>query len=481
MKRTLKLEQEKNQQCLSRRDFLQKAAAATGAYFAMPSILSQIFISRRAIADEAFGNHYFFQLHLPNGNAMGAQSLGVSATGQFGPLGLSAMGLPSDFLSRPNNLFNGFGLPFFGTGVAGQDNTVANAANFVSGMASGILQNIGGALNKTTAFEVRTVSGDDTNTNATSIMSALVKAGSRGSVMGNFSNSNSQSGINAREFLDGAKAGFARNVSDVLNSVSIAGLNHLPQNAILEMAKAVEKLGERDLQKLSSLSEDQKVRELASRTNAKLKDLAVAPAGLDARNNPIFQQAFGITAASPETDRRVVIATILSGVFMGLFNGSANTPNRDYHDTGFANIRAADLEDGQLIGSMLRAAQLSGKNLSIIVTTDGSVGGRPTTTDVTQARAFSGDRGLNSNIIVFTHWAGNKPNMLKSRLGLVNPAGGTSRATDIPSDPIRGDHSRAVAAAFANCCMLAGREADIERVIPGVFSRAELESIRIYG
>lgn len=482
-KRTQRIDWEKNKHQPTRRDVL-KQGLMSGVWFSVPTVLSQILWAKRAMADSGFGNLYVLQLDLQNGYASHGQFMAATAPGSsLNAAGFAQLGVNSSRPSASNGLYTAMGLPFWGTGNANAANTPANAAQFVSKIMSGIQERGGNAIAQTKAAAIMLRSSDDTNQNPMGLASALIQAGCKGTITGNFANSNTQSGLSQTEFIAGAKAGFARSVDDILNAAKINGLAHLPTGSINELVNGVESLSNRDLAKLNRLPQEVQVQALANKTFGKTKDFVTPPAGLDARQDTDAQAAFGITGTSAATDQNVVIASLMSGLMRDYFGvASVQLGGYDYHNTGLASTDQKDLDAGRVIGNMLNYANRKGKNLLVIVTSAGSVGGgSQTATDLNAARAWNGDRGTNSAVTLYYHQASGAINQLKSQVGYFLPDGGTSTDPNAAGDPVRGDVRRAMGAVIANALMLAKKENLISSVIPGMFSNSELDQLRIFG
>ena len=138
-KRTQQLDWDKNKHQPTRRDVI-KGGLASGFLYFVPSVLSQMLMSREALAGASFNNTYIVQIDASNGYASHGQLIPATVPGtSLSAAGLTQLGVTTDWMSRANNMYTAMGLPFIGTGNAALANTQANAASFVSQVAAGVV------------------------------------------------------------------------------------------------------------------------------------------------------------------------------------------------------------------------------------------------------------------------------------------------------------------------------------------------------
>lgn len=317
----------------------------------------------------------------------------------------------------------------------------------------------------------------DNSANKMNAANLAAAAGARGSqVSKGFGTTASRSGGNSDTAYpdENLTPVFVRSVDDIIGSARFGGtsLAGLSPRQLQEIALRAKDLSMAQREAIRTAEGGELLYELTKCTYEKNMVYASGASQLDPRQDAIVQAAFGINQGTQPTDPLAVAAGVLSNSIKA-FTGPATwtLADCDYHDGTATKGDGRDREMGEMIGRAVEYAHQSQKPLFFELITDGSCSSTQDT------RNWNAD--TNEGVTVFGYYdPAGAPRYKRDgmcQIGAFTDGQGADRSTSIGSDPMK-----AAYAVFANYCNLAGKMSEFQRLVPDVFSPAELEAMLIF-
>ncbi len=317
----------------------------------------------------------------------------------------------------------------------------------------------------------------DTQTNKMNAASLAAAAGSRGTqVSKGFGTASSRSGGNSETAYsdDNLTPVFVRSVDDIIGSARFGGtsLAGLTPQQLQEIALRAKDLSMAQREAIRTAEGGELLYELTKCTYEKNMVYASGASQLDPRQDAVVRAAFGIAQGSQPTDPLAVAAGVLTNSIKG-FTGPATwtLADCDYHVQSNEKGDLRDREMGEMIGRAVEFAHRSQKPLFFELITDGSCSASMGT------RNWNAD--TNEGVTIFGYYdPAGAPRYKREgmcQIGAFTDGQGADRST-----PVGGDALKSAYAVFANYCNLAGKMSEFTRLVPDVFSPAELESMLIF-
>lgn len=317
----------------------------------------------------------------------------------------------------------------------------------------------------------------DNTANKMNAGSLVAAAGARGTqVSKGFGTVSSRSGGNSDTAFndDNLTPVFVRSVDDIIGSARFGGtsLSGLTPQQLQEIALRAKDLSMAQREAIRSSEGGELLHELTKCTYEKNMVYASGASQLDPRQDAAVRTAFGIQINQQPTDPLAVAAGVLSNSIKA-FTGPATwtLADCDYHTGSNEKGDMRDREMGEMIGRAVQYAHATQKPLFFELITDGS------------CAAGMGTRNWNSDtnegVTIFGYYdPAGAPRYKRDgmcQIGAFTDGQGVDRSTPVGSDPLK-----AAYAVFANYCNLAGKMDEFNRLVPNVFSPAELESLLIF-
>ncbi len=448
----------------TRREFLGSGAISFSGYMILPSILNMLarvnpaYAADCAAAAAGGGSTLtpFVTINLSGGWAGHANWLPRDIGGQLLP-SYSKMGsgkTPTTVNAFANNaLFT----------------TNANTAGFLAGVRSAADAT---TLAKTAFVGMPVRSNDDTGNNRFDIGGLLAKANLAGQKLPNMGQRDTNTGLNhvaAYNVLPPAPLRVSR-IEDITGALGFTGnLATLSQAQQLSLVNTVKKLSDSQARRLATMSGGENVSNLVECATAKnVENVAQGAGQVDPRGNNTLAAIwnFGNQGELARAGMALNAITGLAGA-VGMEIGGY-----DYHGNSRANTDASDLAAGKLVGQVLQTAAALNKPVFIYLCSDGSV-----SSDVSDAvTGFQGDSGDKGTVYMIAFRPNAAPPTKGSQLGGFT-AGQSADNTFITG----GNPETGAAAVFANWAKLSGDTSLIQKVIPNVFTQAQLDQILMFG
>lgn len=443
---------------VTRREFLNSGLIAFSGMMFAPSITSLFTkhnIAHAAESCAAAGGPSlapFVNLNLSGGAALMANLVPMDAGGQPLP-SYSIMGLGRT--------------PTF------RDAFANNAKWNGTGNGSGILRGIQSAasnsiLNRSVAFTICSRSSDDSGTNPMNIAGLVTNAGLVGEKLANLGSRDSDTGVRH-------KAAFGvtppaplrvRDVNDVIDSIGFSGqLSNLNTNQQLRLAKMIKNLSDRQARELASLSGGENLKNLvACATGTNIANVQAGTAGIDPRQNNALSSIWDFNERSDRAYGAMVSNAL---------NGNAGAVclemgGYDYHGQNRTNTDQKDFNAGVVIGKTLATADNLNQKVFIHVTTDGSV----SSVNSSGPSNFRGDRGGASTQIIIMFDPSGAPQSIGS-----HQIGNFTAGQAVDEKTIVGNVEAGAAAAFVNWAKFSGQVDLIQKVLPGIFTPAQIDQL----
>lgn len=416
---------EKDPLFLERREFMGKSAAGITALTFLPSIFALMTKSQTARAANEL-NSAAIILSLPGGFSASPEVVPLDVAGKFLTGGsYRNLGGPGNNPSLSNAISTAFGAPLWKQGRLCK--ALEAVRNEVEQKEMQISVAVGWHSN----------SEDDSPNNASApaphIIAAIKRLGTKYRIMGTQVNSNNDGGGYAlpTALFPGAKPAVASALREIQNLLTFkkGALANLSNPALGAAAVLAQKLTEGAMQRFKAMNSGRQLSELARSASQELVTHVKDNKTFDPRTDAMIAPFFGISAATPVTDPRVVLAANvklitdgLSPVMTAQFN---NVPfgSFDYHDGN----TTWDSENGhhafvvQTLIPILRACAAAGKSVGIMLSTDGG-------TSFDDNRRAMGDYKLIHGCIYVFLTKKNGEKLAKFQLGGMrsNDSGGTA-------------------------------------------------------
>lgn len=317
----------------------------------------------------------------------------------------------------------------------------------------------------------------DNSSNKMNAASLIAAAGSRGTqVSKGFGTVSSRSGGNSDTAYQDPNLTpvFVRTVDDIIGSARFGGasLAGLSQAQLQEIALRSKDLTMAQREAVMGRDGGEILYELAKCTYEKNMTYAQGASQLDPRQDAQARTAFGINQNTAVTDPLAVAAGVLSNAIKA-FSGPAvwTLAGCDYHTGSNTQGDAKDREMGEMIGRAVEYAHRMQKPLFFQLITDGSCSASSNT------RNWNAD--TNEGVTVFGYYdPAGAPRYRRTdmaQIGAFTDGQGADRST-----PVGSDAQKATYAVFANYCNLAGKMSEFQRLVPDVFTPAELDQLLIF-
>lgn len=453
-----------------RRDFLAAGIQSFAAYMFMPTLFSVLGRSGVAAAagidcpkpqDAANRLSAFITLNLSGGAAMGANFVprdrGGQLLGSYNKMGMgSGSGLP---------LVTEFGNASF-------------AGGGISKMLTGIRERASAATLSRTAFVgVCVRSQDDTSNNTLDASGLVAKAGLIGERLPNLGTQQTDTGVNQRfAYIKPPNPLRVGRYSDIAGALSPAGtLATLNNSQKAGLFNLIEKLSDSQKMTVEQYAGGNMLANLVGCATGTNVEQASAPdPGVDVRNNAQLAPVWQVAANTNQGQRSVVFGSMVLSALTGKSGSVAlEMGGYDYHDNSRTTGDARDLEAGRMIGTILESAAVLGQKVFLYVTSDGSV-----VSEVSDSRSapWTSDRGDAGVNYMIAYNPGGRPSVSSSQLGYFT----TGQAAD--DKFITGGNTRlATAAVFANYLKFNNRANLFEKVLPGIFTTTDMNTVIKFG
>lgn len=453
----------------TRREFLAYGIMKFSAMIALPSIanvLAQTHLAQAATCIDApngGGLPPFITINLSGGATLGANFVPMNEGGEL-LSSYSKMGL-----GKTPNLEMAFGkVPFAGP-VNGQ---------VVSHILKGIREIApASTLDRTAFVGVNVQSRDDFAENKLDASGMVIAAGRVGAKLPNLGRSGSSTGI--RQLEANVKPPVPLVVTDYNDILGAAGgfsntLARLSRDQQISLFKTIDRLSNSQSRKLASMSGGKNIQDLIECAGIRNNEIVSSTVDtLDPRkDNRGLSELWSLAG---KTDKSIEM--ICSSMVFNVLNGNAPTASLelggyDYHTGNRTTGNTKDLEAGRLIGRVLHSAALMNSKLFLYVTTDGANGSEDSNSSGSAWRSDRGTAGVN---YMLAYDPAVRPETTHFQLGHFEE--GQVASTQFPTGSLP---ERAAAGVFANYLKFSGQVNLIDKVIPRLFSRADLDKIILF-
>lgn len=467
-----------NEKPVSRRDFLSTGLLGFAATMTLPTVYDIVMQHKLAMAQGldcaksvSSGMAPLITLNLSGGAALSANWVpmdqGLQRLASYNKMGLGAAG--------------GFNLEYLMGAPFAQD-----VSGILAGIKTGVGMNddgtmMGGGVPATDLASfvgVAVRSRDDSDVNKFDISGLATKAGYSGAILPNVGSRPTATGNkNSYSFIKPPTPLSVNRFADLEGALGLSGsLAALTDPQKMSLFKTVDRLNSNQARKLASVTGAQELSQLvqcAAKDNVKI-------AGLDRSKisplvNTSFADVWGLNAASQQSSRDFVFASMVYNGLMG-HAGVVNLEmgGYDYHNGTRTTGDTKDTEAGVVIGRILRSAQILGKRLFLVVTSDGAV---VSAVSQNSNSPWMSDRGTAGSAYMMAFDPSRKPTASGYQLGHYNQGQGADERFITGSSP-----ELAAAGIFANYMSFNQQASNIERVIPRIFSTDQLNQIiKIHG
>jgi hypothetical protein len=448
---------------VTRRDFLSTGIIPFAAYAVGPAI-GTLLIPREASAADLCGAGGgssmipFITVNLAGGPSLASQLVVKNVSG--GNLkAYSRVGLGSG----PNVSFNvekEFGtVEFAGTAIGGT--TQGYASKFLAGMrdpGSGTINTVARnntALDKTAFVWSAVALNDDSAMNQLDITGLVLKLGLSGTKLPNLGRSDTSTGISQAAAMTPPPAPFVVNrVDDLANALgyssSLAGLSIKQKGAL---AKVIANSSSSQIQRMRDQNGATTSAQLADCAGLRNIDLVKSGGGdVNPYSVPIGAQLaaiWGTTVADRTSQNAIFGAMVYNGISGNAATVNLNMGGYDYHDNTRTTGNGRDFAAGEVVGRILKTAELLGKPVFIYVCADGAtVSEDSALTD----GGWVSDRGIAGMQYMLSYSPAGRPATSGFQIGGFNEGQAADGAF-----PTGNDASLAAQAVFSNYAALHGR------------------------
>lgn len=465
-----------NHKIITRRDFLAQGYMGAVGTVLMPNLLT-ILASNvaqaacpSASAGAAAGKPGVLVFDLAGGsNIAGSNVMVGKAGGQMDFLAAnsySSVGLPPDQHPSLANMLTTINGKAAGQGLAFHANSDL-LRGIVSTAGAGNLANVDGMV-------FAAASGDDTSNNPHNPAYWIYKAGARGNLVNIIGSNNNDSGGNAVAPAPSVDPS-VRSVQ-ITNATQAAGLVQLgsmgaifasnASDKVKKILAAAEMTSGRKLASFNAMDMSDQIKELVSCGFIDSKDLVgrFTPAAVDPTQDAMVNAAFVNQAADGDRRKAAAIAKLVIDGYAGV--GTVSMGGYDYHGQGRVTQANKDFAAGALIGSSINLAAAKGKDLMVILYTDGGVSSGTAVNNDPVAKGrydFESDNGSRSAAMVLVYKAGGAPTMIDAtrQAGAFKDDGSIDRQAGQLSDNVLN-----LSKAFvANYLALTGEEGKLAQVV----------------
>lgn len=464
-----------NHKVVTRRDFLAQGYVGAVGVVLAPNLLS---VAMSSVAQAACPSDVAGALaaktpvmifDLAGGaNFAGSDVIVGKAGGQMDYLAAGSyqsVGLPPDqhpSLAGMTTTINGR--------AAGQGLLFHSNSDLLRGMRTGA----GTALNNTDGFIFCTASGDDTSNNPHNPAYWLYKAGAKGSLVNVVGNNDSDSGGNAvvpaPSYDPSVRSVQIQRPEQVLGLVQLGAVSNIfasgGSDKVKKILEAAEATSGRKLASFNSMDLSAQIQELVNCGFIDSKALIgkFSPAAIGPAQDAAITAAFPALASNQNQQKTASVAKLVLDGLGGV--GTVTLGGYDYHGQGRQTQAQKQIEAGELIGRSIAAAAAKGKDLMVILYSDGGVSSGTTVNNTTEGRGrfnFDSDSGNRSSALIFVHRAGGGLTLRDNnrQIGAYTDQGSVDRLNSQVSDNVV-----SLSKAFvANYLALHGEEGRLAQVV----------------
>jgi hypothetical protein len=457
---------------ITRRDFLSHGLIPLAGYVMMPNILTQI-------------------LKMSVARAAGVQADPCLATGGSGYMPFlvfdlaGGAGLPGHFLvgkKGPEDMiasYDTLGWNPRASGAIDKSFGIPMAANNVSQILTGIKQTASQEAQKFLRMgSFCHFSQDDTQTNRTSALSLISKAGLKGQFLQNgVGTVNSLSGGNSDVALKDLtlKPTFVAGAQDIQNSVSHGpAFDNFSDDELKSMSRAVMNFSAAQMQEFQGLSESEQFALLSECGYKKNLAYGKVVQGLDASQDQnarqIYQNANVTDASGNRVDNAALVSVAYNVIKGNTGPGAITIGGFDYHGKDPQFTQAKDLEAGRQIGAAVELAYRNKTPFFFQIVTDGGLASSPGT------RQWASDSNVRSLTVIGYFNPNKAPTQRRLQVGEYTDGGTVNQQTLIGDEP-----SKVANAVLANYLSACGKIGEFEKTTQVAFRNADLDSILIFG
>lgn len=347
--------------------------------------------------------------------------------------------------------------------------------------ASGMLQGIRtGAtlqtLTNTSFVGVCVRSQDDSAMNKFDISGMAAKAGVAGSILPNLGRANTVTGNkNLPAYVRPPAPLVVGRYEDIIGALGVSGsLASLSNTEKVQLFEMTKKLSNQQGRTIQSYTGGEILSHLMNCANTKNTDLAAGRGG--ASTDPLSSGAFSTVWGINANTNRGSMEYVFAAMVYNALNGNAGTANLemggyDYHNGTRTLGDTQDQRAGLVMGRILQSFSVLNKKAVLVVTSDGAV----TSPDSdTAGGPWSSDRGTAGAAYIMAYDPSGAHATRSSQLGHYTE-GQAADDTFLTG----GNPELAAGAIFANYLNFNSQIALLDRVIPRVFSSADLEKVLV--
>lgn len=391
---------------------------------------------------------------------------------------LAANFVPHDQGLQPLSTYDDMGLGNGAVPIEREFGNVPFAGNNISKILDGIRQNSSAQTRANTAFvAVNVRSRDDSDANNFDISGMVAKAGLIGEILPNMGRRDSATGISqAFAKVKPPNPLIVSSFNDIQGAVGAPGtLGQLSQTQRTSFFNLVNKLSRGQAQRLLALSGGETLSYLVNCATDKNIELSQLSAdGLDVRTNGALSGIWQVNQNTGGGSRDVVFGSMVNAALTKSAGSiSLEMGGYDYHDNSRTTGDQRDFEAGQTIARILESAAALNTKVFLYVTTDGACRSEKS---ASRTAPWTSDRGSAGCVYMIAYDPAGRPSTTSFQLGHFT----NGQAAD-DKFITGGNVELAASAIFANYLQFSGQLGLFERVVPGVFSTAQLDQVVKFG
>lgn len=347
---------------------------------------------------------------------------------------------------------------------------------------SGFLQGLNSVIgndtkNKVSMFAVCAQSRDDSNENLMSMVGLVSRATNNSSLLPVLGNVNSATaGRHLAAIIAPDSPLVVSNFNSLSSAVGYSGqLNSLSSSQKQKLTQLVNQLNQKQSKELSRTRGLENLFNQIGCSGQTNQQLLNEGAGLIDPRNQSINSVWNINTTTAVNDASLIQASIAYNTLNGNSGPSSiQLGGYDYHGQTRAATDLKDQEAGQLVGRIIRSAEIMNKPVFIAVTSDGSVGSVNSTTGDS---AFASDRGSAGVLYAFIYKPEGRVALKAHQIGHFEQGQLASESSVVGANT-----EKAAASIVANYLALHEKAGLINSQFGReIFSRAELEKILLVG
>lgn len=450
----------------SRREFLESGLISFSGVMTMPTLASVLMNMNRAHAEDC-----------PTAAAGPVNSSGLApfvTLNLAGGASLAANFVPMDQGGQTLNSYSQIGLGDGNVPIVREFGNVPFAGDGIAKLLTGIQNTAAATTLANTAFvAVNVRSRDDSGANMLDASGMVSAAGLVGSELPNLGKKDGLTGNNNQPaYVKPPTPLVVRQFEDIEGSVGVAGpLGQLSQEQKISFFRLIENLSTSQAAKLQNFAGGRTLASLTKCAAGKNVELASKNADqLDVRSNTDASGIWGVNAGSSSRDESVVFGSMVLAALTGKSGPiSLEKGGYDYHNKTRTRGDERDMEAGEVIGRVLQTAAVLQQRVFLYVTTDGACRSETSNARDSVWRSDFGEAGCNYMI---AYDPTGRPETNGFQLG--HFTNGQVVDTGFLTG---GNPALASAAVFANYLSFSKQIPLLEKVLSGVFSTADLNTI----